>query len=181
MRRSYKILITVLIMTLLDQIIKLIIHFNFMDKNFDILFHFIGFEPYLNVKYSWINTLGDFGISRLSHILIVVFILIIAIIAYDMFAFYKIRDTITYIFFCFLFAGALCSLIDKLFWGGSLDYIRLDGLFIFDLKDVYATVCEIIIVIMLIINYRGIRTRKLKELLMDIKTYFKQRYRKPSL
>ena len=39
--------------------------------------------------------------------------------------------------FVFIFAGALCSLIDKVFYGGSLDFIGISDLFIADIKDIY--------------------------------------------
>ncbi len=39
-----------------------------------------------------------------------------------------------------LLAGAGSSLIDKLFFGGSLDFLGLDGLFVADLKDFYLTI-----------------------------------------
>ena len=39
--------------------------------------------------------------------------------------------------FVFLFCGALCSLIDKVFYGGSLDFIGISNLFIADIKDIY--------------------------------------------
>ena len=42
--------------------------------------------------------------------------------------------------FSFIFAGATCSLIDKVFWDGNLYYILLHGLFTFDLKDVYINI-----------------------------------------
>ena len=40
---------------------------------------------------------------------------------------------------CFIFVscGALCSLIDKVFYGGSLDFIGISNLFIADIKDIY--------------------------------------------
>ena len=37
----------------------------------------------------------------------------------------------------FIVAGALCSLIDKVFYGGSLDFIGISNLFIADIKDIY--------------------------------------------
>lgn len=37
-------------------------------------------------------------------------------------------------------------MIDKLFWGGSLDFLQIPTLFIFDLKDCYLTVAEVIFV-----------------------------------
>ncbi len=44
-------------------------------------------------------------------------------------------------FLIFCLAGIICSFIDVVFWGGSLDFIRLLDWFTFDLKDVYLTVC----------------------------------------
>ena len=40
---------------------------------------------------------------------------------------------------CFIFVtcGAICSLIDKVFYGGSLDFIGISNLFIADIKDLY--------------------------------------------
>ena len=37
----------------------------------------------------------------------------------------------------FFVAGISCSFVDVLFWGGSLDFIRLFDWFTFDLKDTY--------------------------------------------
>lgn len=34
-------------------------------------------------------------------------------------------------------AGVICSIIDRIFWGSSLDYIRIKGFFVFDLKDIF--------------------------------------------
>ena len=39
--------------------------------------------------------------------------------------------------FVFMFSGALCSLIDKVFYGGSLDFIGIGDLFVADIKDIY--------------------------------------------
>ena len=39
--------------------------------------------------------------------------------------------------FVFIFTGALCSFIDKVFYGGSLDFIGISDLFIADFKDIY--------------------------------------------
>ena len=39
--------------------------------------------------------------------------------------------------FLFILSGAICSLIDKIFYGGSLDFIGISNLFIADIKDLY--------------------------------------------
>lgn len=49
------------------------------------------------------------------------------------------------------FAGAICSFIDSLFWGGSIDYIRLFTWFTFDLKDCYISAVLVLIVISAVI------------------------------
>ena len=39
--------------------------------------------------------------------------------------------------YIFIIAGSACSLIDKIFYGGSLDFIVISNLFIADFKDIY--------------------------------------------
>ncbi|MHB1154804.1 MAG: signal peptidase II [Eubacteriales bacterium] len=39
----------------------------------------------------------------------------------------------------FFVAGFLCSFVDVMYWGGSLDYIQLFDWFTFDIKDCYLT------------------------------------------
>lgn len=58
------------------------------------------------------------------------------------------------ILYIFGMAGAFCSLIDKIFWGGSLDFLQIGQLFICDLKDCYLTVTECYILVI------GIRHEK---------------------
>lgn len=57
-------------------------------------------------------------------------------------------------------SGCLCSLIDKLFWGGSLDFLQIPTLFIFDLKDCYLTVAEVIFVAIGILNSKEISVKE---------------------
>jgi signal peptidase II len=77
--------------------------------------------------------------------------------------------------FIFLFSGSLCSLIDKIVWGGSLDYILLEGFFTFDLKDVYLTIFEILIIACIIFNYKGLRKFDEKKFLHELKSYIKEK------
>ncbi|HJD00237.1 MAG TPA: signal peptidase II, partial [Candidatus Dwaynia gallinarum] len=51
----------------------------------------------------------------------------------------KQLNSIEQLTFIFLFSGGLCSLIDKLFWGGSLDFLHIHNLFIADIKDIFIT------------------------------------------
>lgn len=56
------------------------------------------------------------------------------------------RFSVKIIMVCGL-AGCLCSLIDKLFWGGSLDFLQIPNFFTFDIKDCYLMVTGIVFVI----------------------------------
>jgi signal peptidase II len=52
----------------------------------------------------------------------------------------------------FLTAGIMCSFVDVVFWGGSLDFLRLFDWFTFDLKDVYLNV-GVISALIFCVNY----------------------------
>ena len=69
--------------------------------------------------------------------------------------------------FAFLFSGAFCSLIDKIFWDGSLDYILVKGFFTFDLKDVYLNVFNGLLILSVLINNKILEQIDTKVLLKD--------------
>ncbi|MFT4144695.1 MAG: signal peptidase II [Mobilitalea sp.] len=159
------------LLILLDQAIKLIINQFFYTDNFKIIGDYIQFQPYLNIKYSWINSLFNLGISRILHIIVVVLMIIVISVGYKFIqTVYTLSKVIDYLFL-FVLAGAACSLFDKVFWGGSLDYIMLKGLFIFDLKDVYISVFEILLVIVIIVNFKRVNKINEKQIFADFKRF----------
>lgn len=107
-----------------------------------------------------------------------ILIIFISILLFDYIRQKQKEDKIINLLFTFLFAGAVCSLIDRVFWGGSLDYIYLKGLFTFDLKDVYLSIFEIILISCRIFNYKGLRRVNEKMLYNDFKLYIKVKYLK---
>lgn len=165
-------------MVLLDQSIKLCIYHNHMDKSLDLLFGFVRFEPKFNKEYSWLNNLFDLGISKAAHIMLNV----LALILFWLFFCY-IREMhncsrlTNFIFICVL-SGFICSLADKIFWDGSLDFIQLRGLFTFDLKDLYLTVFEVAVIAMLIFNYRNMRSIDEKQVARDFIRYTKNLFKR---
>lgn len=178
-RKSLKNIITVIIvlaLILLDQIVKLYIKHNLMGTDIDILGDFIGFKPKINTDYSWINSMGQLGIGLIAHIITNVVLLLISIILYDFIYTKYTMYRLARLNFCFVFAGAFCSLIDKIAWGGSLDFIWLKGFFIFDVKDIYLTCFEVITISMLIFNYKGLRKLNEKVLFKDLGAYIKLRF-----
>jgi signal peptidase II len=130
----------VFLLIAIEQSIKIIINNDFLDKRFAILPPLLYFEPVFNRQYSWFNSMLHLENTKWIHV-IVVFVMIAL-----MYLFYRFlnkelgNSRIINIMFAFVWSGAVCSAIDKIFWNGSLDYVLLDHLFTFDLKDVYLNV-----------------------------------------
>ncbi|MDO5518380.1 MAG: signal peptidase II [Clostridium sp.] len=138
---------TVILLVLIDLLIKLIIHFDFMEMRFTLFNFKIGFKPYLNKEQLAIfNNELPTSINKLILIALLVVVLIIWLLLYNELkdkAYFNSYLELTYVF---SFAGMLCALMDKLFFDGSLDYILL-YVKIIDLKDLYlfsAIVCSIL-------------------------------------
>lgn len=127
------------LLMLVDQGIKIIIKFFFFNDYFEIIKGFLSFNPIINTDGSWLN--ARFGTSVSFPLLISVNILAL-ILFVELYRYYlhNYKDKKSFwADMCFLFitAGALCSLIDKVFYGGSLDFIGISNLFIADIKDIY--------------------------------------------
>ena len=171
-----KMILLILLFIVIDQSIKIYITNYLMGGNFNILGQIIEFQPKLNTAYSWFNSLGNFGVGLLPHIIINIIILFFSFIILDFVLAKKKENKIANWLFIFLIAGTICSLIDRMFWGGSLDYIYLKGYFIFDLKDVYISIFEVILVLLWVFNYKELRKLDEKLLYGEFKTHIKEKY-----
>ena len=129
-----------LILILIDQGIKILIKFFFFNSNFEIVKNFLSFNPIINSNGSWLNarfgTSISFSLLNIINILALLFFFEI----YRYFLSKKENSFFINICFLFIFSGALCSLVDKLFYGGSLDFIGIGNLFIADIKDIYINI-----------------------------------------
>lgn len=139
---TYNCIVLIIFFTLLDQTIKIIIEKNFEIGNSfkPIISNYIYFFPTINKKLTYINVLLNKEPNIISIVTINSVLIILGIYMYKYLKYLK--------FFCkkhriymysITMSGIVCSLIDKVFWGGSLDYIGFGKLFIFDLKDIYIT------------------------------------------
>ncbi|WP_434304052.1 signal peptidase II [Clostridium botulinum] len=116
----------------MDQVIKIVINNNFFDKRFRILPPLLYFEPMFNRQYSWLNSMLQLGIGKYVHISLVAIISILIYLFYQYLNKQFRANKIISIMYAFIFSGAMCSLIDKIFWNGSLDYILVNGFFTFE-------------------------------------------------
>ena len=122
---------------ILDQGIKIVIKYNYFNDYFEIIPNFLSFHPIINTHGSWLNARFNFNINFPSLILINAISLMLFI---EIYRYTKIKCGKSFwidMCFIFIFAGALCSFIDKVFYGGSLDFIGISNLFIADIKDMY--------------------------------------------
>lgn len=100
----------------------------------------LAFVPTLNTHGAWLASRWDLSLPMVG--LAAVNVLSIPILMYS---YLRMRETVSrtpaaHAAFVFLMAGAVCSLLDKLLCGGSLDYIAVLPLFVCDLKDIYLCV-----------------------------------------
>jgi len=133
---SHKILF-LSILIIIEQGIKIVIKFFFFHENFDLIPNILSFHPIINTDGSWLN--ARFGTSVSFPLLIISNIIFLFFIV-ELFRYLLSKGNKTFwsdMSFLFLFSGALCSLVDKVFYGGSLDFIGISNLFIADIKDIY--------------------------------------------
>jgi len=122
---------------LIDQGIKIFIKLLWFNNDFLIIPDMLYFRPIINTDGSWLN--ARFGTSVSFPILITLNILAIFIFI-ELYRYYLHKgnkDFWSDMCFIFVSCGAICSLIDKVFYGGSLDFIGICNLFIADIKDLY--------------------------------------------
>lgn len=145
MKYLLKFLPRISILVLIDQLIKIVIKRFWFEADIAILSDVIRFAPKINTKLSW----GAHFIDILRHPVVInvlnVLVLMVFISAYSYYRSRKEQPTkAANAVYILGVSGAVCSLIDKLFWGGSLDYIQFMGLFTFDLKDCFITLSIVV-------------------------------------
>lgn len=163
--------IGVFILITIEQGIKIVINNSFLDKRFPILPPFIYFEPVFNRHYSWFNSMLQLGVSKWIHISIVTIIGILVYLFYQYINKQFGTTKIINIMYAFIFSGAICSLIDKVFWDGSLDYILVNGFFTFDLKDVYINIFIGLLILSLLLENIGLKQIDNNNLIKDFTRY----------
>ena len=129
-------IVSIIFLVAVDQVMKMIVSFFYMDHTFTITSWF-GFHPYLNAdQMSIFNNELNLNVDHRILITIEIVLLVLLFLCFvnieKKYSNFKLVNTAI----AMLMAGTVCSLIDLMFWGGSLDYILLFSKII-DLKDVY--------------------------------------------
>lgn len=152
-----KVVLGVLLLTAVEQGLKLLINAFYLTRVVPIWEPYLYFKPMFNRDYSWFNSMFQLGIGKWVHI---VFVMLLLAALYLFYKYVTLRfgtsrsvDALA----LFIFSGAVCSLIDKVFWGGSLDYILVEPLFTFDLKDVYINVFIGLLILLMLMKDKALK------------------------
>lgn len=129
-----------ILLMIIDQGIKLIIKKFFFNDFHEIIKDFIYFDPIINTDGSWLNARFNVGVGFIPLIIINAIALFLFLEIYRYYLSKNPKNFWVDSAFIFITAGALCSLIDKVFYGGSLDFIGVSNLFIADIKDIYINI-----------------------------------------
>ena len=166
-----KMLTSVFLLITIEQVIKMIINNNFLNKKYTILSPLIYFQPMFNRDYSWFNSMLQLNVSKWIHIAIVTIMIILICLFYQFLNNQFGTNKIINAMFIFIFSGAMCSLIDKIFWNGSLDYILVNGFFTFDLKDVYINIFTGLLILSMLLKNRILLQINDKNIVEDFMRY----------
>ena len=130
----------ILLLIFIDMAVKLIVTHFFMGSSKLLFSGLIGFKPHINTEQMGINLeLSRFGlsISNTANIILNIFILFFIVVLVGTLSQKKEYGKRFAVGACLVIAATVCSLLDKLFWGGSPDYIYVIYRYIIDIKDIY--------------------------------------------
>ena len=153
----------------IDQGSKLIIKIFFFEKKFYIISNLLSFNPIINTKGSWLNVRFNININFIA----LISINFIALFLFtEIYRYYNAKEKNFFIDLCYIFilVGSICSLIDKIFYGGSLDFIGISNLFIADFKDIYINLA---IFMFIIVTYNNDINNKSNDESIKISNFFK--------
>lgn len=155
----------------IDQGIKIFIYFNLLNDKIILINNTLSITPVFNKNLSYFNSKFGFTGNRIGHTIFLFALLVIVILLYGYIKEIKRMNKLASLTFIFGISGLICSLIDTIFWNGSLDFIRIHGAFTFDTKDLYITIVEIFISVMIMFNFRAFFESSWIDRLKDFYSY----------
>jgi len=171
----------IFILILIDQSIKILINIYFRGIYFAIVPSLIEFKPTFNVQHSWVNTLLNknlgMNVGLFPHVILY---LLIGILVPMYFSYFRNNilhnKKIIEIATVLMMAAIICALIGNIIWAkGTLDYIYLKPLFVFDLKDLYIDFGILTFLLYALKNREQLtKVPKIRDVYMDTKDRLKK-------
>lgn len=135
------------VFVLFDQVAKIIVYHCYFHNDMEVISDIIRFRPVINKNLSWG---GNYAALFRSFNFVVIINIIIIFFIISSYSFYRRKRhtpaKIVNVIYIMGMAGAFSSLIDKVIWKGSLDYIQIPQLFTFDIKDIYISIAQCVFV-----------------------------------
>lgn len=116
------------------------------------------FAPIINKDLTYVHALFDLPVNVTMIVAMNTLIILFFLNTY-IYSIHKNKLNNTSVFIVCLFAisGAICAMLDKLFWGGSLDFLYIERLFICDLKDMYLFFAMLLALVFILMNQSVIK------------------------
>jgi len=176
--KTRTILIMIFILVIIDQIIKIIVNEYFLDLNLEIVTSLLEFRPKYNDKHSYVNVLLSNNtkvyLGVWFHIAFFLIYQVLILIIYD-FVRSKIKGRTKSIDLSITLqvSAMICALIGNLIWeNGTLDYLYLKPLFIFDLKDFYNSCFIVLFLLTLFLNWGIFKNLELRDIVFHVRNKF---------
>ena len=176
------IIFLILTLVVADQVIKIVINAFFLENQFEIIPSLFEFKPFFNVKHSYVNSIlykhFNINLGLLFHVGLYLFILIMLIPSLWLTFRNNIHENkkLLDVAFSFGIAAAICAISGNLIWQkGTLDFIYLKPLFIFDLKDLYINCFVILLFVHAFKNREQLNdVKRIKSVCFYIREHFKK-------
>ena len=161
MKDSKRYMLPIIILVMIDQFVKLIISSLFINDEYNIIGDALRFHPIQNTHLSFAGNYINFFSSMWVLIVLNIIVILVFISGYMFYKSKKRKDTlIVNIIMISGLSGCICSLIDKILWGGSLDFLQIPQLFTFDLKDCYLSVAITLFLIIGLMHNKEISVKE---------------------
>lgn len=159
-----KSLVYSLILIVIDQVVKLLVEHYFRTADVVLFPGILFLRPVQNTNLNWIASMIEYKTPVLLMIFIEIFAFIINVLGYRYLSYLWIQGKkLLNGMLIFFTAGIMCSFVDVVFWGGSLDFLRLFDWFTFDLKDVYLDIGFVFLLFFSVVYYTKIYCKMSKE------------------
>ncbi|MFA8300556.1 MAG: signal peptidase II [Hyphomicrobiales bacterium] len=145
--------LVILLLIIIDQGSKIkLFSMDYMTMNIPLIEPSFYLRPIQNTHGSYFASLLNLDVPKFLYFILYIIISFLFFKAYRFYVKKKQNSIWLKSFITLFISGVLCVAIDNGYWGGSLDFIFINPLYIFDIKDIYLTSAILCLVVELYNN-----------------------------
>ena len=155
-RRDFlkRIICFIIALIAIDQAVKLFIAQFYINVEIIFIQGVLLFRPVQNTNLLWVASVAENKPSVYMVIIIQIFAALMVVLIHRYISYiWNNHQGMLNTYLILSLSGVCCSFIDVVFWGGSLDYIRLFDWFTFDMKDAFLTFSQVLLILSLLFVY----------------------------